>query len=168
MEWVSKVNNDEKNENVIQCLIFININFILYHTSINLKGDEKIKDKDYYVYSSIKNINFVSDSILFNQLNSVSRGEIDSFTDFISSLEDSIYYKQRTNDPNENKLITRNRSWSQNRMLNRLSIVHENINMHKSLYFINKFQISKNVDVKVFNKINNFIETGILIKDKED
>ena len=35
----------------------------------------------------------------------------------------------------------------------------------KSLFFINKLNISENIDDKTFQKINNFIESGILINE---
>lgn len=40
-----------------------------------------------------------------------------------------------------------------------------NKNLFKSHYFANKLDISENVNDETFQKINNFIETGILINE---
>ena len=47
----------------------------------------------------------------------------------------------------------------------KIQFIENNIILFKSDYFANKLDISKNVDDKNFNKINNFIETGILINE---
>ena len=41
----------------------------------------------------------------------------------------------------------------------------DNKNFIKSYYNANKLDISENVDDKTFEKINNFIESGILINE---
>ena len=43
--------------------------------------------------------------------------------------------------------------------------LHENINYYKSKFIANNLKIARNVDKEIFEKINNFIETGILIKE---
>ena len=44
-----------------------------------------------------------------------------------------------------------------------LDYFKNNKNLFKSHYFANRFSISECVDDKTFQKINNFIETGIII-----
>ena len=43
--------------------------------------------------------------------------------------------------------------------------IEDNKKLYESKFFANNFDISKNVDEKTFQKINNFIETGILINE---
>ena len=43
--------------------------------------------------------------------------------------------------------------------------VKENITLLKSHYFANKLDISRNINDETFQKINNFIESGILINE---
>ena len=46
-----------------------------------------------------------------------------------------------------------------------LDYFKNNKNLFKSHYFANRFLISEFVNDKTFQKINNFIETGILINE---
>jgi hypothetical protein len=45
----------------------------------------------------------------------------------------------------------------------KIQFIENNITLFKSDYFANKLDISRNVDDETFQKINNYIETGILI-----
>ena len=46
-----------------------------------------------------------------------------------------------------------------------MQFIKDNITLFKSDYFANKLDISRNIDEETFQKINNFIETGILINE---
>jgi hypothetical protein len=140
VEWIG--NKQEMNDVILRYLIFININFILYHCHFIEKkmNDGKvffIKELDYI---SHKNFQILSNDF-FNILN---KKEIN-----VNLIIDEI-----TTSPSmsqKNKLI---------------DFINDNKIYIKIWYLFYKYKIN-HIDVNniFFDKINNFIETGILINE---
>lgn len=144
LEFFNNTNDEYKGKNeVLRCLILVNINFILYHTIlIKTKKNNhtlcKIKKLLDEGYDYLKNI-------------TLSMGiveEINSFDEYIIKLKNRI---------------TVNKENSDEKIRIKIQFIEDNLILFRSDYFANKLDISKNVDDETFQKINNFIETGILI-----
>lgn len=145
VEWIE--NNQEINNDILRCLILVNINFILYHI-ILIKTVASIDAVPYNLHI-IKKLSDEEYDYLRN--NAVARGifqEVNSFDKYIINL------KNKT---------TSNKEVSDEKIRIKNQFIEDNLILFKSDYFANKLDISKNVDDKTFQKINNFIETGILI-----
>lgn len=140
VEWIGK--NQEKSDEVLRCLIFININFILYHCHFIEKKTNNgkvffIKELDYI---SDKNFEILSNAF-FNILN---KKEI-NVNLIIDEITTSSFMSQK------NKLI---------------DFTNDNKIYIKIWYLFYKYKINHiNVNNIFFQKINNFIETGILINE---
>ena len=126
--------NQETDENILRCFILVNINFILYHNILTIRVKIEGKDNEFYIYSLDK--------------------KLDEFYKFY--YEEDEYYKYYE----EYELQLMNKISSDEYLLDYFK---NNKNLFKSHYFANRFLISKFVDDKTFQKINNFIETGIII-----
>lgn len=138
VEWVGK--NQEKSDEVLICLIFVNINFVLYHT-IFYKFQEKYLIKDFNDKLKVISNNFDSRNVVTAR----SQAKFyESFDDYLNNFERSVH--------NDNQVSER-------------EFIKDNKKSYKSKFYANKLDISKNVDDKTFQKINNFIETGILINE---
>ena len=126
--------NQETDENILRCFILVNINFILYHNILTIRVKIEGKDNEFYIYSLNK--------------------KFDEFFKFY--YEEDEYYKYYE----EYELQLMNKISSDEYLLDYFK---NNKNLFKSHYFANRFSISECVDDKTFQKINNFIETGIII-----
>ena len=133
---VEWIKYQEIDADILRCLILVNINFILYHT-IFYKSTLK-KEKHY----KIKNFDTRFEYGEFDFLHSNSFKTKENFEDFFFYV--SLELKN-------------------NKML--YDYLKDNKSFIKSYYNANKLDISENVDDKTFEKINNFIETGILINE---
>ena len=148
VEWVEK--NQETDNYVLRCLILVNINFILFHT--NLNREERLSSeyphKKFYLHTIQK---LLDEGYDYLRNNNVGRGiieEVDSFDKYIIKLSHKI---------------TINKEISDEKIRIKKQFIKNNIILFKSDYFANKLDISKNVNDETFQKINNFIESGILI-----
>ena len=134
VEWINE--KQEIDENILRCLVLVNINFILYHNILTIRGKIEGKDNEFYIYSLDK--------------------KFDEFFEFY--YEEDEYYKYYEGY----ELQLMNKISSDEYLLDYFK---NNKNLFKSHYFANRFSISECVDDKTFQKINNFIETGILINE---
>ena len=147
VEWIDK--KQDKRENVLRCLILVNINFILYHTILV----RELKNKggnEFYLYKIEKLILHNFDYFTNNIYDMGRYTEPKSFSNYINNIK---MKKNEVKDISDEKIRINNK------------FIDDNFILFKSDYFANKLDISKNVDNKNFNKINNFIETGILINE---
>jgi hypothetical protein len=140
VEWIE--NKQEMKDVILRYLIFININFILYHCHFIEKKMNNgkvffIKELDYI---SDKNFEILSNAF-FNILN---KKEI-NVNLIIDEITTSSFMSQK------NKLI---------------DFINDNKIYIKIWYLFYKYKIN-HIDVNniFFQKINNFIETGILINE---
>ena len=140
VEWIG--NKQEMKDDILRYLIFININFILYHCHFIEKKTNNgkvffIKELDYI---SDKNFEILSNAF-FNILN---KKEI-NVNLIIDEITTSSFMSQK------NKLI---------------DFINDNKIYIKIWYLFYKYKINHiNVNNIFFQKINNFIETGILINE---
>ena len=135
VEWIDekqKIDDDD----ILRCLVLVNINFILYHNILTIRVKIEGKDNEFYIYSLDK--------------------KFDEFFKFY--YEEDEYYTYYE----EYELQLMNKISSDEYLLDYFK---NNKNLFKSHYFANRFSISECVDDKTFQKINNFIETGILINE---
>jgi hypothetical protein len=146
-EWIR--NKQETNNDILRCLILVNINFILYHTIFYRDG--KINDSSVFnLHKILKLSNEDYDYMKNNYVGLNSFREPKTFEEYVVKIQDRYINKKDIKDE-----IVRMK----------IQFIENNIILFKSDYFANKLDISKNVDDKNFNKINNFIETGILINE---
>ena len=149
VEWIDK--KQETNENVLRCLILVNINFILYHKVFQLRKIEINHQENYNPYEPdaskiIKNecfvkSNYSNNEIFLNIVNYYSSGK---------SIEESIIRFKNL----EKKEISEH----VNNLLN-------DKQLFSSAVFNKKHNLNSKVSDETFQKINNFIETGILINE---
>jgi hypothetical protein len=144
VEWIDR--NQEINDDVLKCLILVNVNFILFHTILyryfyQNTGKHGLNIEKF----RIKNYDFDKNSVFF-QLH-----KIKSFLEFKEKLVQESSRNNKDYSDEKNRI--------------EMKFIEDNILLFKSVYFTNKLDISKNVDDKTFQKINNFIETGILINE---
>ena len=142
VEWIG--NKQEMNDAILRYLIFININFILYHChfiekEINGKKVFFIKELDYI---TDKNFQILSKEF-FNILN---KKEIN-----VNLIIDEISTSPSASASQKNKLI---------------DFINDNKIYIKIWYLFYKYKINYiGTNNVLFQKINNFIETGILINE---
>jgi hypothetical protein len=132
VEWIDKkqvLDND-----ILRCLILVNINFILYHTILNRKNMNHGNN----IYSLDKN--FIQPYLVLNKSSTFDQYKHELIKKIMSEKEDNFDEKIKL----------------------KIKFIDDNLNFHKSVYSSNKLDISKNVADETFQKINNFIETGIL------
>jgi hypothetical protein len=144
VEWIDR--NQEINDDVLKCLILVNVNFILFHTILyryfyQNTGKHGLNIEKF----RIKNYDFDKNSVFF-QLH-----KIKSFLEFKEKLVQESSRNNKDYSDEKNRI--------------EMKFIEDNILLFKSVYFTNKLDILKNVDDKTFQKINNFIETGILINE---
>ena len=143
VEWIEK--NQEKSDKVLRCLILVNINFVLYHTIFfrNKKNLYSIKDFFDKLKLESNNYNAIKMQVLDLYGNSDYKFKfISDANEYIMDLENRI-----RNEQLKSKFFELNKK------------------LYISKFFANKLDISRNVDDNTFQKINNFIETGILINE---
>lgn len=147
VEWIEK--KQEINDNVFRCLILVNINFILYHKIISTRNFEKRipntrlteTKKVYYSKGLGEETNLAN--ICY---------EIENKYDKSKLIEDLIF--DITKDNTKEKLIDIN-----------VQTINDNKSDIYASYFSYKYDIDKNLGLTSFQKINNFIESGILINE---
>jgi hypothetical protein len=139
-EWIK---NQEKDDDTLRCLILVNIYFILYHTIFyKQEGNYLIKD--------------------FNDKFELDSNNFNSRTHWDASKENNILLYET---------VEKYLNYLEKRILigEQIDInkkyIEDNKKLYESKFFANNLDISKNVDDKTFQKINNFIETGILINE---
>lgn len=147
LEFFNNTNDEYKGKNeVLRCLILVNINYILYHT-ILFKEVKAINSGPFNLYLIPKlnanNYNYISNT----QIAMGSYDNPSSFEQYLIRIRNNKTNKKDISDENV-------------RLVN--MFINENIILFKSDYFANKLDISHDVDDKTFQKINDFIETGIL------
>lgn len=131
VEWII---NQDKSDEVLRCLILVNINFVLYHNILKRGGVSKTNDSSFFNYP-LKELEEYFNSSYFEE-----------YYDNYTKYEIELINKMGSNEYLKN-------------------FYKNNKNLFKSHYFANKLDISENVNDATFQKINNFIETGILINE---
>lgn len=139
VEWIEK--KQEKNDNVLKYFIFANIYFILNHCI--------------FIYIVI-----TKDKHLFlKELNSISNNNSKSL---IVGIVNSVYNSEINENIICNELVI-HPSISTNKEL--IKFINDNKKLIKILYLSYKSNIQYVGETDTFQKINNFIETGILINE---
>lgn len=142
VEWIEK--NQEKNDYVLRCLVLVSIYFILYHTVFS-KSKEIYIVKNFYDY-------YEKDSNFFKKVNLLGEGadKFNEFDEYFQHMIDRCFIGKEK--PEEKRKV-------------QINFIKDNELKYKSKFLANKLDISKNVNDETFQKINNFIETGILINE---
>ena len=142
VEWIK---NQEKDDDTLRCLILVNINFVLYHTIFS----RELNINKYLL--KIEKLTLEDFDYISNNSDQYNRfSEPDNFIKYMNKLK-------------ANKTGYKEISDERMRVIN--TFIDDNLILFKSDYFANKLDISKNVNDQTFQKINNFIETGILINE---
>ena len=151
VEWIEK--NQEKNDDVLRCLILVNINFVLNH--IVFRFDNYPKEIGEKILPTIF---FGLEDIPINGINSI-RNIVEQHAKKIKlKLEviDKIKIFMRMSSKNESK----------EELLKALELMNKYEDL---IWLFWKFEINleyrQNILNEQLNKINNFIETGILINE---
>lgn len=158
VEWIEK--EQEKDETILRCLILVNINFILYHT-ILCREKPKDEKKNFYIHYIGKLKDWEFDYFMINFF-----GMADDSNYTVHKMENVTEFKH---PENFEKYIIRlkdkktNKNDREEKIKEIKKFIEDNLILFKSDYFANSLDISKNVDDETFQKINNYIETGILI-----
>ena len=132
VEWIG--NKQETDDDVLRCLILVNINFVLNHNILKRGGKVETDDSIFFTYPLKELEEYFNSSYFEEYYDNYTKYEIDLINKISSNEYLENFYKN-------------------------------NKNLFKSHYFANKFSISENVNDKTFQKINNLIETGILINE---
>ncbi|BAK71027.1 P-loop NTPase fold protein [Aliarcobacter butzleri] len=141
VEWVS--NNQNKDKNTLRSLILVNINFILYHTTVyRIEINHTVV---YHIYSKIDTNNTNFNFLYYNYFD-----DSNGFLEFKTILQ----YYIRTKKDSSDEVIKID-----------LKFIEDNILLIKSIYFANKLDIGRGINDDNFTKINKFVETGIIIKE---
>jgi hypothetical protein len=161
VEWIGK--NQETDENILRCLILVNINFILFHT-ILCREKPKNKKMNFYIHGIDKLKDWEFDYFLINFFG-MAMVDLDYVVDNMENAhvkhpENFEKYVIRLKDKKTNK-----KDISEEKVKEIKKFIEDNLILFKSDYFANKLDISKNISDETFQKINNFIETGILINE---
>ncbi len=139
LEWGKKRNYDD---NLIRCLILVNVNFILYHNIVN--------KKIYNVGTKVE---------IYTPVKLEVKSRIDNFLLIYKNIKfisnNQFIYELKNN-------IKTNKNSSENEKLRNLEILKEDESYIKSSYFATQLNIGRGINDQTFQKINNFIETGIL------
>lgn len=151
LEWIEKTSENEHSDEILRCLILVNVIFILYHNIVietigyEMFGENEVK------YKTIKG---VEEGRLFTDIyRDLNRSENKSKNTLIDELIYDVSNRKLDNKSEskveeEKKLILNNKSG--------IYAVYTSYKLHSNF----------NVKEKELEKINNFIETGILIKDE--
>ncbi|MGB6329921.1 MAG: hypothetical protein WBF48_13450 [Halarcobacter sp.] len=145
LEWIENYSDSTCKER--RCLVLVSCLFILYHT-VFVKNDKSIYEiKDFNDRLDSYSNNFNSIKTYSRSLDSTEKPPFEFYKSFIA------YYNEF-----EDNIINGDKN-------NRYKIFLErNSNNYKSKFFANYLDIAKDIDNEIFKKINDFIETGILIK----
>jgi len=153
VEWTEK--NQEINDAVLRCLILVNINFILNHqiyyfgTYSGFSLPNSFRKFDFF---SVKVINLFSNNISeFNNMK--SKFEV---VDLLNTFAKSNYKsKKEVNETIPTEGLTKD--------LENIERYGEYFWLY--VYFENNLKFRQNIPDEQLNKINNFIETGMLINE---
>ncbi|MFA7090988.1 MAG: P-loop NTPase fold protein [Arcobacteraceae bacterium] len=161
VEWIDK--KQENSDEVLICLILVNINFILYHTVSIIYRIKNVNEKD-IKYLIIKDFN---NTLLSNYIGLSKINSIKYYDEFLLQLKNRIYEREEKSYDTKNDVLVKikPRNLTRLRINEIIDFIDSNEMYLKSLFFINKNDISKNVDDETFQRINNFIESGILINE---
>ncbi|WP_417328516.1 P-loop NTPase fold protein [Halarcobacter sp.] len=143
LEWIEKTNEDEHDDKILRCLVLVNIVFILFHTLVvlNRKNSfgEYIISKDLPLGSNLSEILKTIQKFNYKKQTLIE----DLLFDICDNKNDN------TSKINETKLL-----------------IKEHKELILSVYILHRLKFNQYIEDKVLEKINNFIETGILIKDE--
>lgn len=139
VEWIEK--KQEKNDNVLKYLIFANIYFILNHCI--------------FIYIVIAKNKY----LFLKELNSISNNNLKSL---ITGISNSVYNSEINENIICNELVIHSLI-STNKEL--IKFINDNKKLIKILYLSYKLKIQYIGENNIFQKINNFIESGILINE---
>ncbi|MGB5791583.1 hypothetical protein [Poseidonibacter sp.] len=146
LEWIDK--KQEINDNVLRCLILVNINFIKNHYIFYYDNSDSI-----WLLSKIFKENNTMTVSIANKLNNfIKKDNRDSYTHKSELIDIFKQIKQKNYTKEKNK--------------EEINMINLNSNL---IWIFWKFEINlkyrQNISIEQLNKINNFIETGILIDD---
>ncbi len=155
VEWIE--NNQEKNDDVLRCLILVNINFILYHQIYNF--DESNKDFILPVFFRKFDI-FPTKALSFFNTGFDNFRNTPTKCEVIDLLKGAVKggYDKKTNDD------TTKASESLPRELELIEKEGEKFWLY--VYFEHNLNFRQNISSEQLIKINNFIESGILINNE--
>ncbi len=145
VEWIEK--EQENNDEVLRCLILVNINFILYHKILEFFDENSWEDiirrykiKDFNVDYELE--------LIFRDISKDDKKEY-VLENLISNIS-----KSRIDENNSEVKIN-----------NKINFIKTYKTEIISIYFAFSLNMAKNISKELLNKINNFIETGILINE---
>lgn len=147
IEWVGQ--KQEINDNVLRCLILVNVMFINFHKIVFLE--------EYKIYSPVIDLN--SDEREYDLRKRLSMNGLPEY--FVKLCREQIksnltYLKEY---PIKEELFYTLLKEDEKKVVNEYSKELE------VLYFAYTLNIEKNINIETFQKINNFIESGILINE---
>jgi hypothetical protein len=144
-EWFNN-NQTTNNIEILRCIVLVNINFILYHqVAIIIKEN---KENRLYELRDFHNKGFTYDkNRLSERLIKTGFGTFDEYITY------AIYR------------ITSDKNTTSEYASISASFIEENRLLFKCEFFINKLDIARDISEDLLTKINNFIETGILINE---
>lgn len=140
VEWVG--NNQETKNDILRCLILVNINFILYHKILEFLDENNWEDiirrykiKDFFVEYELESIfrdiskEYKKEYVIANLISNISNARID-----------------------ENN--------SEVKINNKINFIKTYNTEILSIHFAFSLEMAQNINVDNYYKINNFIETG--------
>ncbi len=147
VEWIG--NNQEIDNNILRCLILVNILFINFHKIVYFEN--------YKAYSSVVNLNESERKHnIEERFNLIGTSE--KFIKLIKNhLRTNLKYSKVYPLVEEFKNMISKEEEKE--------LVDKYILELKVLYFAYTLDINNNINNETFQKINNFIETGILINE---
>ncbi len=151
LEWIEKVNEDEKTENVLRCFILSNIIFILYHKVVI---DIVVKDR------------MIGESDELNKITKGTNKESNLFYIFRDLQKHSYKSKDTLIDDLIYDTCNKNtQNYSESKIDEEKRLILNNKPSIYAVYILFKLNFNNGVQREQLEKINNFIETGILIKE---
>lgn len=141
-EWKK---NKESNDNIMITIVLASINFILYHTTVKVVPVPRKSTEEMYTINSFED-KLNSYQSVFSSV-SMEKYTLDNY---INGLSSKVY---------------RNTDWVVGQIQEYIDFLNENIRNYHSIYFANKHDISRGLNNSFLQKINNFIETGILLEE---
>ena len=145
IEWIDK--KQEAQNNILRCLILVNINFILNHKVYQLEEIEYQNQEEFDPRNPDKGVMKKNECFVKSEYsNNVIFLEI--INKMLSSSEfDAINWYEGINKKSIGKSV---------------EYLLKDKNLVNSAIFNKKLNIFSNINENIFRKINNFIETGIL------
>jgi len=149
VEWINS--NQEKNDEVLRCLILVNINFILNHkiVSSKIKSERPVNSETYHDIKRycIKGLE-----------------EEDNYVKLFNKVSEKNYSNKSILDYLINSVLSPT-AHSDSKKEKGIKFISDNkLNIY-AINFLKTLDFDKNISEEELNKINNFIETGILIND---